>query len=384
MLNNKQFLIVGAGFSGAIIAYSLAKQGADITIIDERSHVGGNCYTYRDPVTNIIVHKYGPHIFHTDNVEVWTFINQFCKMMPYTNRVKANVRGKVYSLPINLHTINQFFGKALSPAEAESFIGKLATTSNKKVENFHDQALQFIGEELYEAFFAGYTKKQWGVDPAELPASILKRLPLRFNYDDNYFNHQFQGIPENGYTEIFENLLSQQNINLVLSKSFEDVDCDEFDHIFYTGALDRYFKYSDGDLGYRTLDFELSVKKGSGQGCAVMNFCDIDVPFTRITDHKYFMPWEKNDYSLQVKETSRLATRTDTPYYPIRLAAEKDVLSKYIARARCEKNVTFLGRLGTYRYLDMDVTVAEALSLSKEFISDYSTAKSIRFSQPPI
>ena len=384
MPKNKQLLVVGAGFSGAVIAHCLAKQGAHVTVIDERDHIGGNCYTYRDPDTNIIVHKYGPHIFHTDNVEVWRFINNFCEMMPYINRVKANVLGKVYSLPINLHTINQFFGKAFSPDEAVEFIGMLAESRNKKVENFHDQALQFVGKELYEAFFEGYTKKQWGVDPTQLPASILKRLPLRFNYDDNYFNHKFQGIPRNGYTDIFEKLLDHKNINLIVKKSFNDIEHKEFDHIFYSGALDRYFDYAEGDLGYRTLDFELSINKGAGQGCAVMNYCDFDVPFTRITDHKYFMPWEDNEYSLQVKERSRLARRTDIPYYPIRLAAEKEVLSKYIDLARLEKRVTFLGRLGTYRYLDMDVTVAEALSLSKEFIRDYDTAKSIRFSQQPI
>ena len=250
--------------------------------------------------------------------------------------------------------------------------------------NFHDQALQFVGKELYEAFFAGYTEKQWGLAPTELPASILKRLPLRFNYDDNYFNHKFQGIPRNGYTEIFDNLLDQNNINVSLGISFEDVERGEFDHIFYSGALDRFFDFSEGDLGYRTLDFEVSIAKGIGQGCAVMNYCDFDVPFTRITDHKYFMPWEENNYSLQVKEFSRLAERTDIPYYPIRLAAEKEVLSSYIALARLEKNVTFLGRLGTYRYLDMDVTIAEGLSLAKNFINDYDTAKLIKFSQAPV
>ena len=237
MLNNKRFLVVGAGFSGAVIAYCLSKQGALVTVIDERTHVGGNCYTYRDPETNIIVHKYGPHIFHTDNIEVWNFIKKFCEMMPYINRVKANVGGSIYSLPINLHTINQFFGQAFSPDEAEDFVSTLAISNNKKIENFHDQALQFVGQELYEAFFAGYTEKQWGLAPAKLPASILKRLPLRFNYDDNYFNHKFQGIPRNGYTEIFDNLLNQENIDLLLGKSFEDVDRGEFDHIFLLGCI---------------------------------------------------------------------------------------------------------------------------------------------------
>jgi len=199
--------IVGAGFSGAVIARILAEAGHIISVFDKRNHVAGNCHTERDANTNIMVHKYGPHIFHTDNKKVWDFINQFGRFMPYVNRVKSTVSGKVYSLPINLHTINQFFSTCMSPAEAKDFILSLGDRDIDDPQTFEDQALKFVGKDLYEAFFKGYTLKQWGIEPSKLPASILKRLPVRFDYNDNYFNHKYQGMPKNGYTEIVQNIL---------------------------------------------------------------------------------------------------------------------------------------------------------------------------------
>jgi UDP-galactopyranose mutase len=363
------YLCVGAGFSGAVIARELAEKGHAMDVIDERPHIAGNCHTERDAQTGIQIHKYGPHIFHTDDQEVWDYINRFGEMMPYVNRVKATYQGKVYSLPINLHTINQFFGTCMSPAEAKDFIANLGDKSITDPQTFEEQALAFLGNDLYQAFFRGYTLKQWGMEPSELPASILKRLPVRFNYDDNYFNHRFQGMPKNGYSEIVQNILDHPNITLSLDTSFESIDRAAYDHIFYSGPLDRYFGYRLGRLGYRTLEFREVRAKGDFQGTAVMNYSDPEVLYTRITEHKHFSPWETHEDSVCFEEYSSLAGEHDIPYYPIRLVKEKALLEQYEALAAAETKVTFVGRLGTYRYLDMDVTIREALDAVEKFIN---------------
>ncbi|NWG38595.1 MAG: UDP-galactopyranose mutase [Hydrogenophilaceae bacterium] len=359
--------IVGAGLSGAVLGRELAAAGLDITIVDEREHIAGNCHTERDPDTGVMMHRYGPHIFHTDNKEVWDFVSQFCVMMPYVNRVKAIANGHVYTLPINLLTINQFFGKTLLPDEARKFIASKARMDIGVPGNFEEQAQSMIGDELYRAFFYGYTKKQWGVEPTELPASILKRLPVRFNYDDNYFNHKYQGMPRDGYTSLVEKIIEHPRIHLKLQTKFEEIDASIYDHVFYTGPIDRYFGYKFGRLGYRTLDFEKFHAEGDYQGTAVINFCDQDIPYTRITEHKHFSPWEADSFQRTVcyREYSRACCEGDIPYYPIRLVNEKRMLSDYIGLANASHRVSFLGRLGTYRYLDMDVTIAEALDASK-------------------
>ncbi|PLX35863.1 MAG: UDP-galactopyranose mutase [Hyphomicrobiales bacterium] len=362
----KRICIVGAGFSGAVIARELAEAGHQCLVIDEREHIAGNCHTERDETSGVMVHKYGPHIFHTDNEEVWDYIRRFTEMMPYVNRVKAISGGKVYSLPINLHTINQFFGTTFSPAEAAAHIESIGRTDIEDPQTFEEQALRFVGNDLYQAFFRGYTRKQWGVEPTELPASILKRLPLRFSYDDNYFNHPFQGMPKEGYTEIVAKILDVPGVELRLDTRFEDLD-EEFRHIVYSGPLDRYFNYDLGRLGYRTLDFERVDADGDFQGTAVINYCDYEVPFTRIAEHKHFAPWEAKSFDKTVafREYSRACGENDIPYYPIRLVQEKEMLAKYVARAEQEKGVTFVGRLGTYSYLDMDVTIARALQTAQ-------------------
>jgi len=357
----KNILIVGAGFSGAVIARGLAKAGHQITVIDSREHVGGNCHTYRDNQTDIMVHKYGPHIFHTDNEQVWQYINQFGEIMPYVNRVKAITGNAVYSLPINLHTINQFFDKTLSPSEAQAFIAEQAGSTIDSPHSFEEQALSFIGSPLYEAFFKYYTIKQWGTHPSNLPASILKRLPVRFNYDDNYFNHKYQGIPKNGYTAIVNNILEHANIRVELSRPYEKSMVEDYDHLIWSGPLDAYFDHQLGRLGYRTLDFESFYGEGDIQGNAVINYCDEQVPYTRITEHKHFSPWEKHDQSICYKEYSRACGENDIPYYPIRLIDDRKLLERYVELANANSHVTFVGRLGTYRYLDMDVTICEAL-----------------------
>ena len=368
----QHILIIGSGFSGAVIARELAEQGYQIEVIDQRPHIAGNCYTKRDQDTNIMVHQYGPHIFHTDDEEVWNYINEHGEMRPYTNRVKSTVGGQVYSLPVNLHTINQFFGKAFSPKQAHDFIvNEQADKTIGEPQNFEEQALKFVGKDLYEAFFKGYTQKQWGLSPTKLPASILKRLPVRFNYNDNYFFHKFQGMPKDGYTPIVQSILDHDNITVKLSTNFDDYrdKLGDYEHIFYTGALDGFYDYKLGRLGYRTLDFERHVDEGDFQGCAVMNYGEESVPYTRISEHKHFTPWENHDKTVYFKEFSRLAEEQDIPYYPIRLVDEKNMLEKYVELANQETKVTFVGRLATYRYLDMDVTIREALDVADKFLA---------------
>jgi len=365
-----RFAIVGAGFSGAVVARELAEAGHSIVVFDARDHVAGNCFTARH-ATGVMVHTYGPHIFHTQHEHVWQYINKFGEMMPYQHRVKAISKQTMYSLPVNLKTINQFFGRDFDADEAEKFIASKADNTITDPVSFEDQGLRFVGRELYEAFFAGYTSKQWGVDPKELPASILARLPVRFNDDDTYFSHPYQAIPKDGYTPIVEAILNHDEISVHLGTRFSPTESKEFggfDHIIWTGPIDAYFGFEFGRLGYRTLDFVPEVADGDYQGHPVVNYCDTDVPYTRITEHKHFAPWESHDKTIVYREFSRLCGETDTPYYPIRLVKEKEQLLNYVQRARDAKGVTFIGRLGTYRYLDMDVTIHEALLASKTML----------------
>lgn len=372
----KPVLIVGAGLSGAVIGRELAEAGHLVKIVDRRSHIAGNCHTERDGETGVMVHVYGPHIFHTNDVEVWGYVNRHMAFVPYVNRVKTTSNGRVYSLPVNLHTINQFFGRTFGPDEARDFILSLSDPSIGEPVTFEDQALKFVGRELYQAFFEGYTRKQWGCSPQDLPASILKRLPVRFNYDDNYFSHRFQGMPEHGYTEMVASILSHANISIELEQNFARTDAEGFGHVFYSGPLDGYFDYELGRLGYRTLDFEEFRYDGDYQGCAVMNYGNADIPYTRITEHKHFSPWESHERSICYREYSRACGPDDVPYYPIRLSGEQALLSQYVARARREQNVTFVGRLGTYRYLDMDVTIREALDTARSHIAALASGSS--------
>ena len=365
-----RFAIVGAGFSGAVVARELAEAGHLANVFDTRDHVAGNCYTARHE-TGVMVHTYGPHIFHTQHEHVWQYINRFGEMMPYRHKVKAISQDTMYSLPVNLKTINQFFDQDFDAQQAEDFIQSKADTTITNPVSFEDQGLRFVGRELYDAFFAGYTAKQWGVDPKELPASILARLPVRFNDDDSYFNHPYQAIPKDGYTPIVTAILNHPSIKVHLSTRFDPSshsEFGEFDHVVWTGPIDAFFNFEFGRLGYRTLDFVPEISDGDYQGHPVVNYCDVDVPFTRITEHKHFAPWEDHARTVVYREFSRLCGETDTPYYPIRLVKEKEQLLNYVQRARGAKGVTFIGRLATYRYLDMDVTIHEALLASKAML----------------
>ncbi|MBT9386513.1 NAD(P)-binding protein [Pseudooceanicola sp. CBS1P-1] len=359
--------VVGAGLSGAVVARALADAGHQVTVQDERPHVAGNCHTARDPATGVMVHVYGPHIFHTANPEVWAYVNRFAEMVPFRHRVKAVAGGQVYSLPINLHTINQLFGRAMSPAEARAFLRARCETGEEAPRSFEDQALRLVGQTIYTTFFRGYTRKQWGVDPDQLPASILKRLPLRFDYDDAYFDHPHQALPRDGYTAMVARILDHPGIRLRLGQPFRGRLPQDADHLVYTGPLDRYFDRDLGPLGYRTLDFERFEGPGDVQGTAVVNYCDEDVPHTRITEHRHFSPWEGRVQGASpcFREYSRACGPNDIPYYPLRLLDDRRRLGQYSERAAAERDVTFVGRLGTYAYLDMDRAIERALDTAR-------------------
>ena len=359
---------MGAGFSGAVLARSLVeKLPCRVTILEERPHIAGNCHTERDAATGVMVHQYGPHIFNTSEQHVWEYVNRFGVFRPFINRVKAVTSRGVFSLPINLHTINQFFGKTFNPAQARDFVAALGDHTIDHPQNFEEQALKFIGRELYETFFYGYTRKQWGCEPRELSASILKRLPVRFNYDDNYYNSAYQGIPEEGYTAVVAGILDHPSIEVKLNTRFARDAKGEADHLFYTGPLDAYFGYSLGRLGYRTVSFERGEAEGDFQGNAVLNYSDPEVPFTRIHEHKHFAPWECLEKTVYFKEYSKETGPEDAPYYPKRLAGDKKLLSAYRRLASQETGVSFLGRLATYRYMDMEKVIAEALAFADAF-----------------
>jgi UDP-galactopyranose mutase len=368
-----RILVVGAGFSGAVIARELAEAGHKITVLESRTHVAGNCHTERCAETGILVHVYGPHIFHTDDAEVWSYVNRYARFQPYAHRVKATVGGQVFGLPLSLHTINQFFGRAFRPEEARRFIlDDQAQPSRHEPRNFEEQALAMMGPALYGAFFRGYTEKHWGLSPDQLPASILKRLPMRFSYEDSYFAHRFQGLPEAGYTALVAGILDHPGIDVHLDCPYTPEQGRRADHLFWSGPLDGYFGNRLGDLGYRTLDFERFTAQGDWQGCAVMNYPDRDTPYTRITEHKHFSPWESHEMTVCYREYPRACAPGDIPYYPIRLTQEKLLLAQYERLAAEECGVSFVGRLGTYRYIDMDVTIREALDAARGFLASHA------------
>lgn len=358
--------IAGAGFSGAVLARQLAESGRyHVKVFEERGHVAGQCHTKRDASTGILVHEYGPHIFHTDDEEVWSFVNRFGQFGSYINRVKAVTRKGVFGLPINLLTLNQFFGKAMGPVEAREFLASVCDKTIVEPKNFEELALMSVGRDLYENFFLGYTKKHWGVEPRDLPATVFSRLPIRFNYDDNYFSHRFQGIPVEGYTAVISRMLEHAEIEVLLKTPFSREIGRDFAHTFFSGPIDSYFGRELGRLRYRTLSFEPKRAKGDYQGNPVINYCDPEVHYTRVTEHKHFAAWEKHEDTIVFFEYSREMEPGDIPYYPLKLSTDTHLLDEYTRVAGETKNVTFIGRLGTYRYLDMDAVVGESLALAK-------------------
>jgi UDP-galactopyranose mutase len=367
-----KILVVGAGFSGAVVARELAECGQQVTVIEASDHVAGHAHTQRDD-NGVMEHVYGPHIFNTNDREVWGWVQRFGAFRPFTNRVKAvNARG-VFSFPINLHTLCQFFGQQFTPETAQAFVQSRAVKFDHEPQDFEEQALSMVGAELYEAFFRDYTRKQWGRHPATIPASVLKRLPMRFNFDDNYYNVKYQGIPVGGYTTLVGDMLLHENISLRLRYEFEKYMIPHYAHVFHTGPIDAFFDYDAGRLSYRTLDFRRITGRGDMQGNAVINYTDNIRPCTRISEHKHFAPWETHEGSALIEEYPRDAGPADTPFYPIRGSEDLTLLEGY-ERAVAEHfpTVTFLGRLGRYRYFDMDDVIRDGLNTARQWLTDNS------------
>ncbi|QQC59317.1 UDP-galactopyranose mutase [Rothia kristinae] len=372
---NADLVVVGSGLFGLTIAEQAASElGLKVVILDRRSHIGGNAYSEKEERTGIEVHRYGAHLFHTSNERVWEYVNRFTKFTDYVHRVYTRHNDEVFSMPINLGTINQFFRAAYGPAEARALIqeqaGELAGTDPQ---NLNDKGIQLIGRPLYEAFIKHYTGKQWQTDPKDLPASIISRLPVRYTYDNRYFNDTHEGLPVDGYTAWLERMASHPNIEVRLDTDFFDED-HEFSRskvlgqvpVVYTGPVDRYFDYAEGDLSWRTIDLEEEVLEMQDfQGCAVMNYPDPDVPFTRIHEFRHFHPERDytKDATVIMREFSRFAEKGDEPYYPINTSVDRQKLLKYRDLAAGESDVLFGGRLGTYKYLDMHMAIGSALSM---------------------
>jgi len=366
--DNYDLIIVGAGFFGATIAERVANElGRKVLILDRRAHIGGNAYSENDAETGIEVHKYGAHLFHTPNKTVWDYLNIFTKFTDYKHRVYTSYKDQVYSMPINLGTISQFFGRRMSPIEAQQLVLEQSRElGDKKAENLEEKAISLIGRPLYEAFIRGYTAKQWQTDPRELPEHIITRLPVRYNFDNRYFNDAYEGLPVDGYTAIFERMLSHPLIHIQTGVDYFNVrnQIPAGKPVVFTGPIDKFFDYKAGELGWRTIDFEPEVLQvGDFQGTAVMNYADEDVPYTRILEFRHFNP--ERDYQKEktiiVREYSRFAQRGDEPYYPIDTQKDKKTYLVYKAMADAEKDVIFGGRLGTYRYLDMHQAIGAAL-----------------------
>ena len=368
-------VIVGSGFFGLTIAEHAATElGMRVQVIDRRDHIGGNAFSEDDPTTGIEVHKYGAHLFHTSNERVWEYVNRFTAFTSYQHKVYTNHDGVVYPLPVNLGTINQFFGAAYSPAEARDLIASQAGEfDTKSAANLEEKAISLIGRPLYEAFIRDYTAKQWQTDPTELPAEVISRLPVRYNYDNRYFNDTHEGLPVDGYTAWIERMADHPNIDVKLSTDFFD-ESQPINKsatvgnvpVVYTGPVDRYFDYSAGELGWRTLDFEREViGVGDYQGTSVMNYADASVPYTRIHEFRHFHPEREypDDKTIIMREFSRFADRGDEPYYPVNTPDDRAALLAYRDLQDGERDVYFGGRLGTYQYLDMHMAIGSALSM---------------------
>ena len=378
-------VVVGSGLFGLTIAEQAATElGLKVALLDRRSHIGGNAYSEKEKQTGIEVHRYGAHLFHTSNERVWEYVNRFTDFTNYVHRVYTQHNGIVYPMPINLGTINQFFNAAYSPAEAKALIaeqaGELAGTDPQ---NLNDKGISLIGRPLYEAFIKHYTAKQWQTPPEELPASIISRLPVRYTYDNRYFNDKYEGLPVDGYAAWLERMAAHPNIEVHLNTDFFESG-HEYSRenvlgqipVVYTGPVDRYFDYAEGDLSWRTIDLEEEVLPIEDfQGCSVMNYPDADVPFTRIHEFRHFHPERDytKDATVIMREFSRFANKGDEPYYPVNTAVDREKLLAYRDLAKGEDNVLFGGRLGTYKYLDMHMAIASALSMFDNKIRPHFT-----------
>lgn len=356
------YLIVGAGLFGSVCAYELSRRGKSVLVADRRNHIGGNCYTHA--MSGINVHEYGAHIFHTSDKRVWDYVNRFAKFNSYVNSPVANYKGEIYNLPFNMNTFSQMWGVTTAD-EAKAIIAEQVQKAGiKEPCNLEQQAISLVGTDIYEKLVKGYTEKQWGRQCKDLPAFIIKRLPLRFTYDNNYFNDTYQGIPTGGYTQIFDKLLEGievlTNVDYIRERKALSKSCRK---IIYTGAIDEYYNYRYGELEYRGLRFVHEVRnEKSFQNSAVVNYTDKDTPYTRIIEHKHFEFGEQHNTVISY-EYSAEWQRGHEAYYPVNDEKNTKLYQRYAALAKSDKKVIFGGRLGLYQYLDMDKTLSAVLNL---------------------
>lgn len=355
------YCIVGAGLFGSVFAYEASQKGKKCLVLEKRNHIGGNCYTKE--LENINVHSYGAHIFRTSDEKIWNFMKQFCEFNHFINSPLANYKGTIYNLPFNMNTFSKLWGIS-TPQEAQNIITKQKALIQKEPENLEEQALSLVGKDVYEKFIKGYTQKQWGRACKDLPKSIIRRIPVRFTYDNNYFNDPYQGIPKGGYTKIFEKLLRQSEVRLNTDFLRHKKDFEKISHkIIFTGTIDSYFEYQFGALEYRSLEFkEELLDTPNYQGVAVVNFTDENTPYTRIIEHKHF-EFGTQEKTIISKEYPKAWSQDIEPYYPINDEANQALYEKYKALAQKEHKLIFGGRLGEYKYYDMTDTIASALKL---------------------
>jgi UDP-galactopyranose mutase len=363
-------VVVGSGFFGLTVAEQVATRlGRRVLVVERRGHLGGNAWSEVESETGIEVHRYGAHLFHTSNRRVWDYVRQFTDFTGYQHRVYSVAKGQTYPLPINLGTMCQYFGRHLTPEQARALVREHAAEIDPDcVTSLEERAISLIGRPLYEAFVRGYTEKQWRTDPRELPAEVISRLPVRYTFDNRYFSDEFEGLPVEGYAAWLERMAAHPLVDVALRVDFFDVRSlvPVGTPVIYTGPVDRYFDYSEGRLGWRTLDFEQeTLLIGDFQGTAVMNYADSDVPWTRIHEFRHFHPERRypEDRTVIVREYSRRAEPVDEPYYPINTPQDRAVLARYRKRAAAVPDVYFGGRLGTYQYLDMHMAIASALTM---------------------
>ena len=360
------YLIVGAGLFGSVFAYEAKKAGKNVLVIDRRGHIAGNVYT--ESVNGINVHKYGAHIFHTSNKKIWNYVNRFAEFNNYVNSPLASYKDELYNLPFNMNTFSKLWNIKTPKQAKEMIASQIADLNITEPKNLEEQALSLVGKDIYIKLVKGYTEKQWGKSCTELPAFIIKRLPVRFTYDNNYFNDPYQGIPKGGYTAIVEKLLDGIEVKVNTEfKNFMSTTSDSFDKIVYTGMIDEYFDYKLGELSYRSLRFETELIEGEDnyQGNAVVNYTEREVPYTRIIEHKHF-EFGKQPDTVITREYPADWKKGDEPYYPVNNDATAELYASYKALADKEGNVIFGGRLGQYKYFDMDKVIEEALNLAEK------------------
>lgn len=380
-------LVVGAGIFGLTIAERVANElGKKVLVIDKRNHIGGNSYSEIDTETGIECHKYGAHIFHTSNTVVWKYVNRFSKFTNYQHRVYSVHNNEVFSLPINLGTINQFFRASFTPDEAKKLIANQAKDAPRSPKNLKEQGIKLIGQPLFEAFIMNYTAKQWQTSAEELSSDIIKRLPVRYNYNNRYFSDVYEGLPENGYGRLFKTMLDSGGEKITLRLGTDYLDDNELREFtsgggltIFTGPIDQFFDYKYGELSWRSVMFKKeTLPIHDFQGCSVMNYADLEEPFTRIIEFKHFHPERtSNGYSKDsrktviYKEFSKEWKKGEEPYYPVGTRDDQEKLKKYQQLAKQYPNLVFGGRLGEYAYYDMDVTFLSALTMFKNIVTDW-------------